>query len=57
MIGSALDNLADPANGTFYPVQLPSLTNRYNVNVPIALMQQVDSLSRFSVMITSLILS
>ena len=33
-IGSALDNAADPANGTFFPVAL-DLTNRYNVNVPI----------------------
>ena len=33
-IGSALDNAADPANGTFFPVSL-DLTNRYNVNVPI----------------------
>ena len=36
MIGSVLDNLADPANGTIYPVNLPSLSNRYNVNVPIS---------------------
>ena len=36
MIGSVLDNLADPANGTIFPVNLPSLTNRYNVNVPIS---------------------
>jgi len=43
MIGSALDNLADPANGTIYPVQLPTLNNRYNVNVPIA-----DAAGRFS---------
>ncbi len=35
IIGSALDNAADPANGTFFPVALPDLTNRYNVNVPI----------------------
>ena len=35
IIGSALDNAADPANGTFFPVQLPALANRYNVNVPI----------------------
>ena len=35
IIGSALDNAADPANGTFFPVQLPDLQNRYNVNVPI----------------------
>jgi type IV pilus assembly protein PilQ len=36
MIGSALDNLADPANGTIYPIELPQLTDRYNVNVPIS---------------------
>lgn len=35
MIGSILDNLADPANGTIFPIQLPDLNNRYNVNVPI----------------------
>ena len=35
IIGSALDNAADPANGTFFPVTLPALANRYNVNVPI----------------------
>ncbi len=34
MIGSALDNLA--SNGTIFPVALPSLDNRYNVNVPIS---------------------
>ena len=43
MIGSALDNLADPANGTYYPIDLPDLQNRYNVNVPIA-----DAAGRFS---------
>lgn len=43
MIGSALDNLADPANGTVYPIEVPSLSNRYNVNVPIA-----DAAGRFS---------
>jgi len=43
MIGSALDNLADPANGTVYPIQTPTLANRYNVNVPIA-----DAAGRFS---------
>ena len=43
MIGSALDNLADPANGTVYPIEVPSLQNRYNVNVPIA-----DAAGRFS---------
>ncbi len=36
MIGSALDNLADPANGTPFPVQLPVLNNRYNVNLPVS---------------------
>ena len=36
MINSALDNLADPANGTIFPIELPELSNRYNVNVPIA---------------------
>ncbi len=36
MIGSIIDNLADPANGTIFPIQLPDLNNRYNVNVPIA---------------------
>jgi type IV pilus assembly protein PilQ len=43
MINSALDNLADPANGTIFPIQLPDLSNRYNVNVPIA-----DAAGRFS---------
>jgi type IV pilus assembly protein PilQ len=43
MIGSALDNLADPANGTFFPIELPDLQNRYNVNVPIG-----DAAGRFS---------
>ena len=43
MIGSALDNLADPANGTVYPIEVPALQNRYNVNVPIA-----DAAGRFS---------
>jgi len=46
MIGSALDNLADPTNGTVFPIQLPSLSNRYNVNVPIA-----DAAGRFSLAI------
>jgi len=36
MIGSILGNLADPANGTIFPIQLPDLNNRYNVNVPIS---------------------
>ena len=43
MIGSVLDNLADPANGTIYPIELPTLNNRYNVNVPIA-----DAAGRFA---------
>jgi len=43
MIGSALDNLADPANGTVFPIDLPTLSNRYNVAVPIA-----DAAGRFS---------
>lgn len=43
MVGSVLDNLADPANGTIYPISLPSLSNRYNVNVPIS-----DAAGRFS---------
>jgi len=43
MIGSALENLADPANGTVYPISVPALSNRYNVNVPIA-----DAAGRFS---------
>jgi len=43
MINSALSNLADPANGTVYPIEVPLLNNRYNVNVPIA-----DAAGRFS---------
>ncbi|MDH3545494.1 MAG: type IV pilus secretin PilQ, partial [Gammaproteobacteria bacterium] len=43
MVGSVLDNLADPANGTIFPIDLPTLGNRYNVNVPIA-----DAAGRFS---------
>ncbi|MGB5166152.1 MAG: type IV pilus secretin PilQ [Woeseiaceae bacterium] len=43
MVGSVLENLADPGNGTALPVQLPLLNNRYNVNVPIA-----DAAGRFS---------
>jgi type IV pilus assembly protein PilQ len=35
MVNSALDNLADPGNGSIYPIQVPQLNNRYNVNVPI----------------------
>ncbi len=36
MINSILDNLSDPANGTIFPVQIPDLNDRFNVNVPIA---------------------
>jgi len=43
MINSIVDNLGDPGNGTIYPIALPSLSNRYNVNVPIA-----DAAGRFS---------
>ena len=43
MVGSVLDNLADPANGTIFPIELPTLNNRYNVNVPVA-----DAAGRFS---------
>ncbi len=43
MVGSVLENLGDPANGSPYPVQLPLLGNRYNVNVPIT-----DAAGRFS---------
>jgi type IV pilus assembly protein PilQ len=35
MVNSALNNLSDPANGTIYPIAVPQLSNRYNVNVPI----------------------
>jgi len=35
MINSALTNLSDPNNGTPFPIQIPTLSNRYNVNVPI----------------------
>jgi len=34
MINSVLENLTD--NGTIYPIELPTLTNRYNVNVPVS---------------------
>jgi type IV pilus assembly protein PilQ len=33
MINSIIDNLG--TNGTIYPVEIPQLTDRYNVNVPI----------------------
>jgi len=46
MINSALDNLADPANGTPYPIDVPILQNRYNVNVPIS-----DAAGRFALAI------
>jgi type IV pilus assembly protein PilQ len=36
MINSIVDNLGDPANGTIFPIQLPDLNDRFNVNVPIA---------------------
>jgi type IV pilus assembly protein PilQ len=36
MINSALDNLTDPANGTIYPIEVPALDNRYNVQVPVS---------------------
>lgn len=34
MVNSAIDNLG--TTGSIYPVEVPTLTNRYNVNVPIA---------------------
>ncbi len=43
MVNSIVSNLADPANGTIFPIELPSLANRYNVNVPIS-----DAAGRFS---------
>lgn len=43
MVNSAINNLGDPANGTIFPVQVPQLGNRYNVNVPIA-----DAAGRFA---------
>jgi len=46
MIGSALDNLSDPGNGSIYPISVPQLGNRYNVNVPIA-----DAAGRFALAI------
>ena len=41
MVNSAIDNLG--TGGTIFPVEVPSLSNRYNVNVPIA-----DAAGRFS---------
>ena len=37
MVGSAIANITDPANltGSPFPITVPSLGNRYNVNVPI----------------------
>ena len=46
MIESVLDNLSDPANGSIYPVGMPELSNRYNVNVPIT-----DAAGRFALAI------
>ncbi len=46
MVTSAIGNLADPLNGTIFPVAVPTLANRYNVNVPIA-----DAAGRFSLAI------
>jgi type IV pilus assembly protein PilQ len=43
MVGSAINNLSDPANGTIFPVEVPQLNDRYNVNVPIA-----DAAGRFA---------
>ena len=36
MIGSAIDNLADPNNGTVFPITLPVLNERYNVALPVS---------------------
>ena len=38
MVNSAIANINDPANvtGSPFPIDIPSLANRYNVNVPIA---------------------
>lgn len=36
IVGSALDNLNNPLNGTPYPVTPPAIGDRYSVNVPIA---------------------
>lgn len=41
MVNSAISNLG--SGGTIFPVQVPTLANRYNVNVPIA-----DAAGRFS---------
>jgi type IV pilus assembly protein PilQ len=36
IVDSALQNLADPLNGTPFPVTAPSIGDRYNVHVPIS---------------------
>ena len=36
IVDSALANLADPLNGTPFPVTAPNIDDRYNVRVPIA---------------------
>lgn len=36
IVGSALNNLNDATNGTPFPVDIPSIDDRFNVNVPIA---------------------
>jgi len=36
IVDSALENLADPLNGTPFPVSAPNIDDRYNVRVPIA---------------------
>jgi type IV pilus assembly protein PilQ len=41
MVNSAIDNLG--STGSIFPVEVPTLSNRYNVNVPIA-----DAAGRFS---------
>jgi len=41
MVNSAIDNLG--STGSIFPVEIPTLSNRYNVNVPIA-----DAAGRFS---------
>ena len=46
MVDSILDNLADPANGTIFPISLPDLNNRYNVNLPVS-----QATGRFSIAI------
>ena len=46
MVNSIVSNLADPNNGTIFPIELPSLANRYNVNVPVS-----DAAGRFSLAI------